>query len=82
MGEGWRVAERLLAGVVIGLAVGLVIAWIGLQITGMVLSSHRVVEGGFPRRPAPAVPFPRAGDGRFFPVSLSVSWNPETTPRS
>jgi len=81
VGEGWQVVERLLAGVVVGLAVGLVAAWIGLGVTSVVLGSHRAIEGGPSHRPAPVAPFPRPGGGRFLPVSLSMTWGREGVPR-
>lgn len=76
MGDAWRVVERLLAGVVVGLAVGLVAAWVGLGIAGVVLGPHRVGEGRLPRRPAPVAPFPRPADGSFA-LPGPVVWGPE-----
>jgi len=80
VGDAGRVVERLLAGIVVGLAIGLVAAWIGLGIAGLVLAPHPAGPGGLPRRPPPAAPFPR-GHGRFFTAPVPVAPGPASLPR-
>jgi hypothetical protein len=80
VGDAGRVVERLLAGIVVGLAIGLVAAWIGLRIAGLALAPHPAGPSGLPRRPPPVAPFP-GGHGRSFAAPVPVAREPASLPR-